>query len=90
VNTYDGQSLWLIETWFILAVKKQSRRSGRTREVEEIGILVEVIEDSTGAILGVRGSNHRNSIVGKFRGKLRATMRILECSDAGRNWVLVS
>ena len=61
-----------------------------TREVQEIRILVELVEDSTRAILDIRGGENSNRVPRKSFGEPRAAVVVLLRRDSGRNCLLRS
>lgn len=57
-----------------------------TGQIEEIGFLAILVEDSGSAVFHFGGRQHSNCAFGKLVGESRSTVGILECGDSGRDY----
>jgi hypothetical protein len=58
-----------------------------TGQVEEVRLLVEFIEDSTGSVLDIGGSEDGDGVLGEGFGEVCATFVIFESRDPGSYWI---
>lgn len=56
-----------------------------TGQVEEVGILVELVEDGTRAVLDVGGCEHGNGAFGEGIGELHSPVVVFLGGDSGRD-----
>jgi hypothetical protein len=58
-----------------------------TGQVEEVWLLVEFVEDGTGSVLDIGGSEDGDGVLGKGFGEVCAAFVIFESGDTGSHWI---
>lgn len=56
-----------------------------TRQIEEVGVLMEFVEYSARPVLCLRGSQYSNGILGELCGKRCAALCVFKSCDTGGN-----
>jgi len=72
--------------WIYLGDLEAWKHCWHTGQVEEVGVLVELIEDGARAVFYFCSCQDGNAIFGEEGGKLRPALGILERSNSGGDW----
>lgn len=56
-----------------------------TGQIQEVGILVELVEDGTRAVLDIGGGEHSDGAFGQGFGKFHAAVVVFLCGDSRRD-----
>ena len=57
-----------------------------TGQVEEVGFLVELVEDGSRAVLYIGRSEDSDAVLGKGFGEIRTAVMVFESGDARSHW----
>jgi hypothetical protein len=58
-----------------------------TGQVEEVRLLVEFVEDGTGSVLDIGGSEDGDGVLGEGFGEVCAAFMVFEGRDSGSHWI---
>lgn len=85
--TYNSQGLRLVEACIIASTTiLVCNPCTHTRQVEEVWVLVEFVEDGAGSVLGVGRGEDGYGVCREGFCKLRASLVILESGDPRCDW----